>query len=191
MMLWKTLALTGAALLTMAAAPQAPAPKMAPKPAAASAKPAPVKATPAPVPDFDARYPASVVALLNLGGGKAQIAHQEEDSVLVTVNSVAANFTLQFIGCTPQGRGCKGVQFDSIVEQPGPTFAQLNAFNQTTLMCRGYEDKSGRPHVVYATLLFADDSFDHFRTEVSAWEGCIGEFHNFLKDPNAYLASAP
>jgi hypothetical protein len=83
------------------------------------------------------------------------------------------------------------VQFDAIVEQPGPTFAQLNAFNQTTLMCRGYEDKTGRPHVVYATLLFADDSFDHFRTEVSAWEGCIGEFHNFLKDPNEYLASSP
>ncbi len=183
-MLWKSLALTAAAALTLAAAPKTPTPKAATKSAA-------VKPTPAPVPDFDARYPASVVALLNLGGGKAKIVRQEEDSVLVTVNSVAANFTLQFIGCTPQGRGCKGVQFDSIVEQPGPTFAQLNAFNQTTLMCRGYEDKTGRPHVVYATLLFADDSFDHFRTEVSAWEGCIGEFHNFLKDPNEYLASSP
>jgi hypothetical protein len=191
-MLWKTLALIGAATLMIAAAPKTPAPKAPAKPAAAApAKPAPAKPTPAPVQDFDARYPASVVALLNLGGGKAQIVRQEEDSVLVTVNSVAANFTLQFIGCTPQGRGCKGVQFDSIVEQPGPTFAQLNAFNQTTLMCRGYEDKTGRPHVVYATLLFADDSFDHFRTEVQAWEGCIGEFHSFLKDPNGYLASAP
>ncbi len=191
-MLWKSLSLISAAVLLMAAtAPKAPSPKAPPKPPPAAARSAPVKAAPAPVPDFDARYPASVAALMNLGGGKAQIVRQEQDSVLVTVNSVAANFTLQFTACSPQGRACKGVQFDSIVEQPGPTFAQLNAFNQATLMCRGYEDKAGKPHVVYATLLFADDSFEHFRTEVAAWEGCIGEFRNFLKDPNGYLASAP
>lgn len=190
-MLWKPLALTAAVVLTMAAAPKPTTPKAAAKPAAAAAKPAPVKATPAPVPDFDARYPASVVALLNLGGGKAQIVRKEEDSVLVTVNSVAANFTLQFIGCTPQGHGCKGAQFDYPDDKPGPTFAQLNAFNQTSATCRSYEDKGGRAHVLYSMLLFSNDPFDHFRDHIAAWTGCIGEFRNFLKDPNAYLASAP
>ena len=38
---------------------------------------------------------------------------------------------------------------------------------------------------------FADDTYDHFRTQIAAWTGCIGEFRNFLKDPNGYLASAP
>jgi hypothetical protein len=188
---WKTTALAAAAVLAMGASPTS----AAPKPVAAKAAPArpapPPKATPAPVADFDARNPESVVALLNAGGGKAAIARKDPDEVLVTVASVAANFSLQFAACDPQGRACKAVQFDSMVEAPGPSFAQLNAFNQTSAMCRGTEDKAGKPHVLYSTLLFADDTYDHFRTQIAAWTGCIGEFRNFLKDPSAYLASAP
>lgn len=191
-MSWKLPILLAAAVLVSGAAPKPTAPKAAPK--AAAAKPAPTKAAAArtaPVANFDARNPASVVALLNAGGGKAAIARKDPDAVLVTVNSVAANFSLQFAACDAQGRACKAVQFDSQVESPGPTFAQLNAFNQTSAMCRGTEDKTGKPHVLYSTLLFADDTYDHFRTQISAWTGCIGEFRNFLKDPAAYLASAP
>ena len=44
---------------------------------------------------------------------------------------------------------------------------------------------------IYSTLLFADDSKDRIRQQFLAWTGCIGEFRNFLKDPNAYLAAAP
>jgi len=58
-------------------------------------------------------------------------------------------------------------------------------------MCRGYEDKAGKPHVVYSTLLFESDTRDRVRQQFLAWTGCIGEFRNFLRDPNAYLASAP
>jgi len=190
-MLRKMTALAVAALMVAAAAPKPAAQKPpAAKPPAAG-KAAPPKATPSPVANFDARNPASVVELLNAGGGKAAIARKDADAVLVTVSSIAANFSLQFATCDAQGRACKAVQFDSMVEAPGPSFAQLNAFNQTSAMCRGTEDKTGKPHVLYSTLLFADDTYDHFRTQISAWTGCIGEFRNFLKDPNAYLASAP
>jgi hypothetical protein len=187
-MSWKTTILIAAAVLTAGAAPKPPAPK----PAAAKpspAKPAPAKA--APVANFDARNPASVVELLNAGGGKAAIARKDPDAVLVTVTSVAANFSLQFAACDAQGRACKAVQFDYMEDKPGPTFAQVNAFNQTSATCRGTEDRAGKPHVLYSTLLFGDEPYDHFRTHVLAWTGCIGEFRNFLKDPNEYLASAP
>ena len=40
-------------------------------------------------------------------------------------------------------------------------------------------------------LLFAEDSGDRMKAQVSAWLACVAEFRNFLKDPNAYLASAP
>lgn len=193
-MLRKTIALLAAAALTMAAAPK-PAPTKAPpggaaRPAAA-ARSAPAKPAAAPVAGFDARNPTSVMAVLNSGGGKATLAQKDADNVLVTFVSLAANFTALFASCDAQGRNCKAVEFDSLFDQPGPSFAQLNAFNQTSAMCRGYEDKSGKPHIVYSTLLFADDPYDHFRTEMLAWTGCIGEFRNFLKDPNGYLASAP
>ena len=103
------------------------------------------------------------MAVLNLGGGKASQVRKDDDTVLVAFASPAANFTLQFAGCDAQGRACKAVQFDYPDDKPGPTFAQLNAFNQTSVMCRGYEDKTGKPHIVYSTLLFPDEPYDHFR----------------------------
>jgi hypothetical protein len=186
----KMTALIALAALTMAAAHKPVAPKAA-APAVEKAAPAKAAPAPAPVADFDARNPTSVMALLNVGGAKATLVGKEADTVLVGVTSVAANFTILFASCDAQGRKCQAAQFDYGDEKPGPTFAQLNAFNQTSALCRTYEDKSSRAHVVYSTLLFADDPYAHFRTQTAAWTGCIGEFRNFLKDPNGYLASAP
>jgi len=195
-MFWKTTALIAAAALSLGAAPKPAATKVAApaKPAAtkpAAAKPAAAKPMAAPIADFDARNPASVMALLNSGGAKATQVGKDTDQVLLNVTSVAANFTVLFANCNAQGRACKALAFDYPDDKPGPSFAQLNAFNQTSAMCRSYEDKAGRAHVVYSMLLFADDPFEHFRTQTLAWTGCIGEFRNFLKDPNGYLASAP
>ena len=192
-----TAALVALLLAAPLTAGAAPAKKPAAKPPAAAAAAAAPAAQPAapkpvsPIADFDARNPLSVIAILNASGGKATLVKKEEDTVLITFASMAANFSAQFAGCDAQGRACKAVQFDSVVEQPGPSFAQMNAFNQTSALCRGYEDKAGKPHVLFSTLLFADDPYDHFRTEMQAWTACIADFRNFLKDPNGYLASAP
>jgi hypothetical protein len=191
-MSWKTAILLAGALLIPAAPMAAKAkPKGAAPVPAVAAKPEPAKPLAAPIADFDARNPSSVMAILNLGGAKATLVSKDTDAVLLNVTSVAANFTVFFASCDAQGRACKALQFDYTDDKPGPTFAQLNAFNQTSAMCRTYEDRASKPHVVYSTLLFADDPFEHFRTEALAWTGCIGEFRNFLKDPNGYLASAP
>lgn len=191
----KTMMLIAATLLALPCLGwSAPAkPKAAPpKPAATAAPAKPAAAARAePAGEFDARNPASLVALLSTAGGKAEIAKRDEDAVLVAVTSPAADFSMQFAGCNAQGRACKAVLFDNTTDKAGPTFAQLNAFNQTSAMCRGYEDKSGRPHVIYSTLLFGDDTRDRMRQQILAWTGCIGEFRSFLKDPNAYLAAAP
>jgi hypothetical protein len=190
-MSWKTLTLMLAAVLAMGFAPKPKTPPPKPAPAAtkpAAAKPAAGAAAPG---DFDARNPMSLVDLLNTSGGKAQVAGKEQDSVLVTVTSTAADFSMQFAGCDTHGRGCKVVLFDNLTDKAGPSFAQLNAFNQTSAMCRGYEDKTGKPHVLYSTLLFEGDSRVRITEQFRAWTGCIGEFRNFLKDPNAYLAAAP
>jgi len=183
----KTLLLIAAAAATTAAAPKKP-----PTPArpAAATRSGPARAEPPG--EFDPRNPQNFISLLSGAGGKAQIARQEEDAVLVAVTSPAADFSMQFAGCDAHGRACKAVLFDNLADnKAGPTFAQLNAFNQTSAMCRGYEDKTGKPHVLYSTLLFEGDSRVRITEQFRAWTGCIGEFRNFLKDPNAYLAAAP
>ena len=192
-MLRKTTALLVAALLAPpglawgAAPPAKPAAPKSTQEKAAPARPA----RPAPVQDFDARDPATLIGFLNAAGARAAMAHREADSVFVTVASSSVDFSMQFADCNAQGRGCKAVLFDNIADKAGPSFAQLNAFNQSSVMCRGYEDKTGKPHVVYSTLLFADDSRQRVATQIAAWRGCVGEFRDFLKDPTAYLASAP
>ncbi|MGH6966050.1 MAG: hypothetical protein ACREE0_16330 [Phenylobacterium sp.] len=190
-MLWKTAALIVAAILLTGAAP---APKAAaPKPAAA--KPAPKADTPAAKPApagfVDARDPASMVALLATAGAKGEIAHREADSVFLAVSSASVSFTAQFAGCDAQGRKCTVVLFDNQNAGPSPTLGQINSFNQTSATCRGYQDKGGKAHILYSTLLFANDSSERITQHLAAWRGCLADFGTFVKDPTAYLAEAP
>ena len=180
-----------AAVLSLGATPlpRPAVPKVAPLKGAA-AKGAPTRPAATDL-DFDARNPASLIALLAAAGAKATVAEREADTVFVAVTSASVDFSMQFADCNPQGRDCKAVLFDNITDKAGPSFAQLNAFNQSSLTCRGYEDKTGKPHVVYSTLLFEGDNRARIATQVAAWRGCVGEFRDFLKDPTAYLASAP
>lgn len=197
-MLWKTAALIAAAVLMTGAAPASKAP--APKPAAAKAPAARTSpkadtaaARPAPAPAgfVDARDPASMVALLATAGAKGEIAHREADAVFLTVTSATVAFTAQFAGCDAQGRKCAVVLFDNQNAGASPTLSQINAFNQTSATCRSYQDKGGKAHVLYSTLLFASDSSERITQQLAAWRGCLAEFATFVKDPTAYLAEAP
>ena len=178
--------------LGLAAPALAAAPKAAPKPA--PAKPAPAAARPhpaaGPAAGFDSGDPANLVSLLDAAGAKAQIAKREGDEVLVSVTSAAANFSAQFAQCDAVGKGCKAVLFDSLAEG-APSMAQLNGYNQASALCRGYMDKSGKSHVLMSMLVFPDDSRAHAVTALAAWQGCIGDFTTFSKNPTAYLAAAP
>jgi hypothetical protein len=189
-MLRKITALLGAALLTAAAAPAAkPA---APKPAAATpaaAKPAAAK--PASAGPFDARDPTSVIALLASLDAKGEVAEKSADGVLIKVTSPAGPFQVQFAGCNAQGRACSALQFDAAAAQRTATVSQINDFNQSSLSCRIFQDRAGKPHVLYSALVFAADSRQEMLTHVAAWRGCLGDFGAFLKDPPGYLASAP
>ena len=170
-----------AALLCLAAAP---APKAAPpKP---SAKP-PVAAAAA---DFDATNPQALMEILGAAGAKVQTSRREDDAVFVSVISSVANFSMQFAGCTPQGRACRAVLLDRLMGPTILTGAQVNAFNQTSVMCRLYQDRGGQAHVVYSAILFRTMTRDDAATHLIAWQGCLADSAEFVKDPTAYLANA-
>ena len=183
-------------LLLIAAAVAATGASAAPKHAARRTAPAAKPPTAAPnagaIPrgPADTRDPATLIAVFDAAGAKAQTARREADSVLVTVTSTVANFSVQYAGCEATGKACKAAVLDSQAAGT-PSLAQLNGFNQASAMCRGYIDKAGKAHVLMSMLLFADDSREHLVTSLAAWQGCIGEFSGFAKDPVAYLASAP
>lgn len=176
-----------AALLCLAAAPApktAPAKAPPPKAAPASARPAP---PPAP---FDAQNPQGLMGILDAAGAKVQTSRREGDAVFVAITSPVANFSMQFAGCSPQGRGCRAVLLDGVMERSPATVAQINAFNQTSVMCRIYQDKTALPHVVYSAILFRSMTRDDAATHLQAWQGCLGDARDFLKDPVGYLANA-
>jgi len=177
------LALAALSLATAApalAAPAKPAAKPAPKPAAKPAGPA-----------FDARDPASLVALLATMDAKAEVARKVEDSVYLNVSTPGFSFGAQYVGCNPEGRACQGLAFSTAADKKSATLVQLNAFNQTSITCRVFQDKGGKAHVAYSTLLSSRDSRDEMKTHLGAWQGCLGAFGQFLTDPPGYLASAP
>jgi hypothetical protein len=187
----RRLILVPAALACLAAAP---APPPAAKPAAAkasAAKAAPAKPAPKPAATtYDAGNPQSLTTLLNDLGAKTTPARKDDDSVFVAVTSPAANFSLQFAGCDAQGRACKAALFDSLMDGGAPTLGQINGFNQTSVFCRIYQDRTGKPHATYASMLVKSDTRDSAMTHLAAWQGCLGEARDFLRDPVAYLANA-
>lgn len=164
-----------AALLCLAAAPPL-------KPAAAQAKPAPAT--------FDVRNPQGLADLIGEAGAQVQTNRREGDSVFATVVSTAANFSVQFAGCNPQGRECQAALFDAQLDGGSPTLAQINAFNQTSVFCRIYQDNTGKAHAIYAALLVKSDTRDSALLHLAAWQGCLGEAGAFARDPVAYLANA-
>ena len=190
-MLRKTLTLAAAALLCMGAAPAKPAPKAAAKPAAA--KPAPKsapKTAPARASGYNAGDPNAFVSLLASVDAKAQIARTDGDAVFMTVTSPTEVFSAQFAGCNPQGKACQAVLFDRLGSEGSPTMAQINGFNQTSVMCRIYRDRSGKAHVEYSALVFPRTSRDEMLMHLNAWRGCIADFADFAKDPTGFLANA-
>lgn len=189
------LLLLPAALLLLAAAPaKAPAAKpttarsATAKPAAAATKPAPARAPP--VVAFDATSPQGLLDVLSEAGATVQSRRREEDGVFVTVTSTVANFSMQFAGCDPQGRACRAVLLDSALTPKPLTAAQVNAFNQSSVMCRVYQASGGQPHVIYSTLLSKSLTRDDVAMHFQAWQGCLADGQDFLRDPAAFLANA-
>ncbi len=158
--------------------------------AALCASPALAQTTAPRTASFDARDPAALVALLAELDAKAQMSGRSDDGVLVRVTSPAGDFQAQFAGCDAQGRACAAVQFDALAQRTA-TLAQINAYNQTSLTCRIFQDRTGKPHMLYSTLLFAGDVEDEMLGHIDAWRGCLATFGAFLADPTGYLASAP
>jgi len=157
---------------------------------AAPAKPPPAKPVATPVAPTDPQNPQTLIALLATLGAKASVSERAEDTVQFKVETPHYGFGGHFAGCDRQGRKCKAVAFTTQAATT-PTLAELNGFNQTSLTCRAWQDKAGKPHVMYAALLSPTDNEAVLKTHLGAWQGCLAEFGDFLKDPKAYLASAP
>lgn len=171
--LFASLALAGAAH----GQAKAPAAKAPPRPPAAGG--------------FDAQNPQTLIDILAALGAKASVSEKVEDSVFLKVTSPAGDFGVQFAGCDKQGRKCQAMGFDAPANASAPTLQQLNAFNQTSLMCRVWQARDGKPHVTYAALVSGSDSRAEIETQLAAWRGCLADFGAFLKDPPGYLATAP
>lgn len=191
-MIIRALALTAALALAAPASaatkPPAHKPAAAANPTAPAPAPAPASAPGGP---FDAREPASMIALLASVDAPALVASHDAENVILKATSPAGSFAIQFGGCNPQGHLCKAMQFDAAADARTATIAEINSFNQSSLTCRLYQDKAGKPHVLYSSLVFASDSHQDMLTHVGAWRACLSDFGGFLKDPPGYLASAP
>jgi hypothetical protein len=156
----------------------------------APAKGAAAKAPKARTP-FDASDPAGLIALLAELQAKAETTRSADDSVFLRVTTPAYAFGIQYAGCDARRRACKALAFSTQSDQHTVTLAQINDFNQTSIVCRAFQDRQGKPHVMYATLVSAQDSREAMQAHLGAWQGCLQTFGDFLADPDAFLAGAP
>jgi hypothetical protein len=122
---------------------------------------------------------------------KGEIVARQDDGVALKITNPAYGFSAQFAGCDAQGRNCKALAFSGVSDQRTATLVQINAFNQTSINCHAYQDGAGKPHAWYSTLVFASTTRDDMVGHLGAWQGCWASFGDFLKNPAAFLASAP
>lgn len=140
---------------------------------------------------FDARDPASLIALLGSMDAKATVASRADGAVKLQVVTPNFSFGAQYVDCATSGTGCRGLAFTTSSAEQHATLVQLNGFNQTSITCRVFQDKAGQPHVVYSTILSPTDTREEMRNHLGVWQGCLASFGAFLNDPNGYLAAAP
>lgn len=140
---------------------------------------------------FDARDPAGLIALLAAAQATASVVNRTDESVLLKVTTPAYAFNADFAGCERSGRNCKALLLHTSSAKSIGTLAELNAFNQSSIACKVFQDRVGKPHVSYAAIVTAQDSRETLRAHLSAWQGCLASFGEFLADPQGYLAIAP
>jgi hypothetical protein len=178
--------------LPAGAAGPAKSPADAAKPAVKPPAAKPTAGKPAvPQGAFDARDPASLIALLTSMDAQAAVTTRSQTDVKLAVTTPGFSFGAQYVGCAANGKGCQALAFSTSSDKQRATLAQINAFNQTSISCRLFMDKGGQPHVVYSTILSATDSREQMRLHLGVWQGCLASFGAFLQDPTGYLASAP
>lgn len=167
-----------------AAAAKAPAPKTAPKPAAPGA-PGALK-----IANFDARNTDSVIALFAALGAKAKVVSSKDGQVYLNVETPGGAFGVQMIGCDAQAKGCQGMALFTAFDTKGKdvTLAQINDYNRAQLACRGMMTPDGKPSVMYAVMLNARIPADEMRQHMGVWQGCLGGFNQFTRDPVNYLS---
>ncbi len=160
--------------------------------AAAPAKPTAAKAAPpksAAKPGFDARDPAAIAALLAEAGAKAETTRGADGQVAMKVITPGGGFGMQFANCDARGKACAGVAFSAGFDRQAPSLAHMNLFNRTQFACRAFTGEDGKPNVMYSTLLTPRMNAEDMKQHLGAWQGCLGAFAQFTRDPAGFLAA--
>lgn len=157
-------------------------------PAAAQAKKAPAPKAAAAV--FDARDPNTLADLLT--SMKATVARAKDAAGRPNfkVSTPGGAFGVQYVDCNPQGKACTALAFSTGFEKKGATLAHLNAFNRRDIACRAYMTADGKPNVMYSTILTQRMTAADLNLHLGVWQGCLGAFGQFTRDPAGFMAEA-
>ena len=175
-----------AAVGALAASPALAAPAKAhpatAKPAAAAA---PAPAPGGAIPNFDARDPDSIIALLKQMNAEGKIVKTGGDVVVIGVTAPSLSFGIQMMGCDAKAKACHALVMSASSEKTA-TLGQINIFNRAQPMCRGLLTAEGKVSVMYFALVNPRTSIEDARQQMAVWGGCLSSFGEFLKDPAAF-----
>lgn len=159
-------------------------------PALAQAKAPAPKAAPAKAAAFDARDPNALADLLT--GMKATVSRAKDETGRpnLKVATPGGGFGVQYVDCNPQGKACAALAFSTGFDKKGATLAHLNAFNRRDIACRAYMTPDGKPNVMYSTILTPRTTVADMNLHLGVWQGCLGAFSQFTRDPAGFMAEA-
>jgi Putative bacterial sensory transduction regulator len=121
--------------------------------------------------------PASITAVLQSFGYRAELSKDTGGDPKISSSSGGANFSIFFYGCT-DGKACDAISFSAAFDlDPGSNVALMNDWNQKKRYTKAYLDDEQDPVIDMDLFLGSGGvSIDNFRYWVDTWERAVGDF---------------
>ncbi|MDB5431737.1 MAG: hypothetical protein JWP35_2853 [Caulobacter sp.] len=144
-------------------------------------------AAPARADSFDARRLPDLVALAKDSGQKGELKdHKSGKGQFFDGQDGELFFSMEPVDCA-KGQTCKFVFFSANWDQHDITAKQMNGWNRFALSCAGYLDADNSPTLWYAPMVTGHESRADVALHFTRWHDCLGDFGDFLGDPNGFL----
>ncbi|CAN5511877.1 YbjN domain-containing protein [soil metagenome] len=121
-----------------------------------------------------------VVAWLQKGGYKAELAQDDGGDPLINSAAEGQNFKIYFYDCSPAKR-CKALQFSAGFDmKQGLTLEKANEWNRKNRYLKVYLDDDLDPYVQYDVNVNAGRTVSGLDDDFAVWTGMIEDFTTFI-----------
>lgn len=135
---------------------------------------------------FSAGSSADVARVVQAGGITAVTKVEGKKPYVAATMSDGTKFVVEFYHCDDNRLNC-GIAIYTANWSEEVTTDQLNRWNRWTFVCPVYGSSDKSSSVWMGVTVTPSDNAKTVETQIKAFTSCLGDFQEFLSDPEAFL----